>query len=111
LPNKERSPRALKIRFIVIHCTAGFSPADKVQAFFLRKKKDGGLGWSRGGYHRIINRDGSIHKMHPFDILTNGVKGFNAESIHISYVGGVEKDGKTGRFDAKDTRNNAQKKQ
>ena len=108
LPKAEHDSRALKIRTIVVHCTAGFAPAKAVQEYFTRPKNKGGRGWSKGGYHRIINRDGSIHKMYDFGTLTNGVKGFNAETIHIAYVGGIEK-AKTGRYIAKDTRNNAQK--
>ena len=29
-----------------------------------------------------------------FNGIANGVKGFNKESIHISYIGGVDKNGK-----------------
>ncbi len=91
---------------IVIHCTAGHQNAGKVQDYFLRPVSEGGLGWKTGGYHRIIDKDGTINKMYDFSVITNGVKGFNANTIHISYVGGVD------IFDvtiAKDTRNIYQK--
>lgn len=95
-----------KIKNIVIHCTAGHADADAVQAYFLRSKTSGGRGWKTGGYHRIIEKDGRIVKMYNFDKITNGVKGFNEDTIHISYVGGVEEGNVT---KPKDTRTPAQK--
>jgi len=95
------------IKYIVIHCTAGFAPPDKVQDYFLRPKSKGGRGWNTGGYHIIVAQDGSLHIMYDFGKVTNGVKGFNQESIHISYVGGVRKEG--GKFIAEDTRTPEQK--
>lgn len=92
-----------KINNIVIHCTAGFSNAEKVQDYFLRPISKGGRGWNTGGYHRIIEVDGTIKKMYPFHIITNGVRGHNTNSIHISYVGGVDRNLK-----AMDTRTPAQ---
>lgn len=95
-----------KIKNIVIHCTAGHKDADAVQSYFLRSKSSGGRGWKVGGYHRIIEKNGKIVKVYDFDTITNGVKGFNQDTIHVAYVGGVEE------FDltkAKDTRTPAQK--
>lgn len=82
--------RAPKIKYIVIHCTAGHTSADKVQAYFLRSKAQGGRGWNTGGYHRIIEKDGEVKAMYDFEKITNGVQGYNSESLHISYVGGVD---------------------
>lgn len=81
--------RAKNIKYIVIHCTAGHTTAEKVQDYFLRPKYEGGRGWNTGGYHIIIEKDGEIKQMYPFEQITNGVRGFNSECIHISYVGGV----------------------
>ena len=81
--------RAPKIKYIVIHCTAGHTPADKVQDYFLRSKEKGGRGWNTGGYHRIIEKNGDIKEMYDFGVVTNGVSRYNSECIHISYVGGV----------------------
>lgn len=74
------------IKYIVIHCTA--SPQTATVQNILRYWKET-LGWKNVGYHRLIEADGTIHKLADFDAITNGVKGFNHESIHISYVGGV----------------------
>ena len=100
--------KAEDIKYIVIHCTAGFAPANRVQAYFKRPKQEGGRGWNTGGYHIIIDRDGKITQFYPFGKVTNGVKGFNQKCIHISYVGGVHSVG--GAPMAKDTRNALQKK-
>ena len=94
--------RALKINNIVIHCSAGHMNAEKIMDYFLRPKSKGGRGWRTGGYHRIVEKDGTIVKPYDFEKVTNGVKGFNAETIHICYVGGVEEDNVK---KAKDTRN------
>lgn len=99
--------RAKNIKYIVIHTTAGFANAEKVQDFFLRPKDRGGRGWNTGGYHRIIETNGEVRKIYDFDRVTNGVAGYNSVSLHISYVGGVENKG--GKLVAKDTRTEAQK--
>ena len=98
--------KAENIEYIVIHCTAGFKPASQVQDYFLRPKSQGGRGWRTGGYHRIIELDGTIMHMYAFDTATNGVKGFSSKSLHISYVGGVDPNNYKR---AKDTRTNEQK--
>lgn len=98
--------QAQDIKYIVIHCTAGFTPAAKVQDYFLRPKRLGGRGWKTGGYHRIVELDGKIKHMYSFTTATNGVKGYHREAIHIAYVGGVER----GNYKkAKDTRTPEQK--
>ncbi|WP_127846214.1 peptidoglycan recognition protein family protein [Psychroflexus aestuariivivens] len=102
--------RATQIKYIVIHCTAGFKNAEAVQDYFTRPKSKGGRGWRTGGYNRIVEEDGTIKKMYPFSRITNGVLGYNAESLHISYVGGLNyEEFKEGNFIAEDTRTDAQK--
>ncbi|MFC2110494.1 N-acetylmuramoyl-L-alanine amidase [Bacteroidota bacterium] len=91
---------AKNVRFIVIHCTAGFGNIKSIKAFWKSK------GWRTGGYHRVIKQNGKTHTLYPFGRVTNGVKNHNHECIHISYIGGVDpKDYKK----AMDTRTNAQK--
>lgn len=92
-----------KIKYIVIHCTAGFSLIPAIESFWYRSKANGGLGWKSPGYHIIIyengetwylGKDGKYSKdPSKLDLskVTNGVLGFNQESVHISYVGGVDK--------------------
>lgn len=95
-----------QIKYIVIHCTAGFASAEAVQDYFTRPKSKGGRGWRTGGYHRIIEVDGTVKVMYPFTRPTNGVAGYNDRCIHISYVGGVERNNV---HQAKDSRTAAQK--
>ncbi len=99
---------AKNIKYIVIHCTAGFQNAEKVQDYFTRSKDKGGRGWLTGGYHRIVEIDGIVKTIYPFDRVTNGVRGYNSQCLHISYVGGIEV--RDGKFIAKDTRTPAQHK-
>jgi N-acetylmuramoyl-L-alanine amidase len=74
-----------EIRYIVIHTTA--TGQNATVAGIQRAWKE--RGWSSPGYHRLIEANGTIHNLSHFDRPTNGVKGFNHESIHISYVGGL----------------------
>ena len=74
------------IEYIVIHCTAT-SPSAKVSGILRYWKEE--KGWKSPGYHRIINADGEVVKLSNFDNITNGVKGYNHNSIHISYIGGI----------------------
>lgn len=90
------------IKYIAIHCTAT-QPSATVAAI-QRYWKDS-LGWKSPGYHMLIETNGTIHRLLPFDGIANGVKGFNKESVHISYIGGVTKEGKP-----VDNRSDAQKK-
>lgn len=73
------------INYIVLHCTAGpqNQKTEDIRAFWKKK------GWTKPGYHHEINADGSIETLLPIEEIANGVKGFNAHSIHISYKGGV----------------------
>lgn len=90
-----------RIKYITIHCTAGYGTIASIKKFWHEK-----LGWKTGGYHRIVDLDAKINKLYDFSVVTNGVKGFNPESIHISYTGGVEPDNVN---KAKDSRTDAQK--
>lgn len=92
---------AKKITAIVIHCSAGFGDKQSIQKFWKSQ------GWTSPGYHRLIGVLGEVHVLARFDEYTNGVKGHNTETLHICYIGGVEKKGD--KFVAKDTRTDKQK--
>ena len=74
------------IKYIVLHCTAGpqNQSVASIQAYWRS------LGWKKDGYHHIILLDGDIVDLVNPDEPSNGVKGFNANSINICYIGGVE---------------------
>lgn len=86
-----------KVKYIAIHCTAT-NPDANVESIKRYWKET--LGWKNVGYHILIDQNGIPHYLADFNTITNGVKGFNHESIHISYIGGI---------DGKDTRTPPQK--
>jgi N-acetylmuramoyl-L-alanine amidase len=90
------------IKYIAIHCTATQQNASV--AAIQRYWKDS-LGWKSPGYHLLIEPNGTINRLLDFNKVANGVKGFNNHSIHISYIGGITKEGKP-----LDNRTDAQKK-
>lgn len=89
-----------EIKYIVLHCTASQSTGTLagVRAWWQK------LGWDRPGYHKIILADGEIKQLSDDEKYTYGVKGYNANSIHICYMGGINKAGVN-----TDTRTAAQK--
>lgn len=80
-----------EIRYIVVHCTAT-PPAAKIESIQRYWKEQ--LGWKDPGYHYIIQRNGEIICLQPEHLIANGVKGYNTQSIHISYIGGIDKNNK-----------------
>ena len=93
------------VKNVVIHCSAGFGNKDSILAFWKSK------GWRSVGYHRLIETNGTIHKLADFNKVTNGVLNHNHNSIHICYIGGIEVLGTKEKpiFKPKDTRTLAQK--
>jgi len=81
-----------KIDYIVCHCTATDQDAtvESIQNFWRNN-----LGWKNPGYHFLIEKDGTIHNLQPIDKPSNGVRGYNANSIHVSYIGGKLVDDRT----------------
>lgn len=79
------------IKYIVIHCTAG--PQNQSTAEILAFWKNVN-GWKSPGYHFEINADGTFEELLSIDKIANGVAGHNANSIHISYKGGIDASGK-----------------
>lgn len=68
------------------HCTA--SPQTQTVPQILAYWKNV-MKWKTPGYHHLIEPDGAIHNLVPIETPSNGVAGFNANSIHTSYIGGV----------------------
>lgn len=104
-----------KLKHLVIHCSAtpeGRNIKGETVIGWHTAPKPRGRGWRRGGYSHIIELDGNIYTYAEHDAdgwvesneMTNGVlpnKGVsNSNSLHICYIGGLSKDGKT----AEDTR-------
>lgn len=75
------------IKYIVLHCTAtpqNTSP-DSIKNYWKNI-----LGWKNPGYHYIIKANGTVIELLPIDLISNGVQGYNTESINIAYIGGVD---------------------
>tara|TARA_R110002033_G_scaffold60198_3_gene110300 strand:+ start:14502 stop:14918 length:417 start_codon:yes stop_codon:yes gene_type:complete len=89
------------INRVVLHCTAT-QPSATVQSilnYWKNVKK-----WKSVGYHWIIEPCGNATCLSPIQDVTNGARGFNSDSLHVSYIGGVDEDN-----NPKDTRTQEQK--
>lgn len=80
-----------EITHLVLHCTATSVNATVLSIMRYWKEVNK---WKSPGYHYIIKRDGEIINLHPIDKPSNGVKNHNQHSIHISYIGGIDRRGK-----------------
>ena len=78
------------INYIVIHCT-GTQPETTIES--IKKYWKEVQKWDDPGYHMIIDKNGKMTLLHPLEKPSNGVKGFNKNSIHIAYIGGINKKG------------------
>lgn len=88
-----------KIKYIVLHCSAGFGNRESIERFWRSK------GWKSPGYHRLIEEGGKVHELIDFNKISNGVLGYNTNSINICYIGGIDP---TNKHKAKDTRTDLQ---
>lgn len=79
------------IKYLVVHCTA--TPQSTTIQQIENYWKDV-LRWKNKGYHFIIEPNGTIHNITPIEQIANGVKGHNHNSIHISYIGGIDRNKK-----------------
>lgn len=75
-----------RIDWLVVHCTA--TPQSTTVASIQRYWTEN-LKWKSPGYHFLIEANGTVHNLQPINLPSNGVAGHNANSIHISYIGGV----------------------
>lgn len=82
-----------QIKYIAVHCSAGNqrNKAADIVAYHTRPKAQGGLGWSKPGYHFIIQADGTIVNTWPVEQSSNGVgPRFNPVTINVCWIGGVD---------------------
>ncbi len=87
---------------IVVHCTATRAWQDFGADDIRRMHK--AQGWSDIGYHYVVRLDGTVENGRDVDVIGAHVSGYNAHSIGVVYVGGLDNQGK-----AKDTRTENQK--
>lgn len=74
------------IKKIVIHCTGTKADAtiESIKNYWKNELK-----WKNAGYHYIIDRFGNITQLTNDEQIANGASGYNNESIHVAYVGGL----------------------
>ncbi|MEW6470619.1 MAG: N-acetylmuramoyl-L-alanine amidase [Bacteroidota bacterium] len=80
------------INYIVVHCTA--TPPTTTVESIKKYWKDVRKWGDTPGYHYLILRDGEIRQLLDESKMSYGAYGHNKECIHISYIGGIDKDGK-----------------
>ena len=80
-----------KIEYLVVHTTA--TPQNTTVESIKNYWKNN-LKWKSPGYHIIIDKDGNLHRLSELAKPTNGAAGFNSVSLHVSYIGGIDKKGK-----------------
>ena len=105
-----------KVIRIVIHCTSEPADAKRNREYF-RKLFFEMYGWRHWGYHVIVYQNGEWEVLQPLPKQTayggfidaasmaNGAQGYNQDSLHIAYVGGLS----TTTFRYADTRTPQQK--
>lgn len=74
----------------MLHCTAT-QPNATVEA--IQNYWRNSLGWKSPGYHYIISANGGVKQLADESQVTNGVAGYNSVSVHVSYIGGIDKSG------------------
>lgn len=74
-----------QITHIFVHCTATL-PTATVESI---QQSWRSIGWKNPGYHYVVKADGTIAQLQPEDKAANGVKGYNANAIHVAYIGGL----------------------
>lgn len=92
-----------KIDKIFIHCSATPEGRD-IKMETIKSWHVKGRGWRDIGYHFVIELDGMLRPARRMEQMGAGVKGHNEHSIHVCYVGGIDKS-----KNPKDTRTEAQR--
>lgn len=78
------------IKRIIIHCAATFPTMDigvkEIRQWHMRDN-----GWADIGYHFVIRRNGTVEQGRPVEQVGAHCKNYNAGSIGVCLVGGLEK--------------------
>lgn len=78
------------IKYIAVHCTASSQHATIKELLLEFERK----GWSKPGYHHIVDVNGKVFNTLSEEEVSNGVKGFNSNLINVAYIGGIDAKGK-----------------
>ena len=85
------SPEERRIDTIIIHCTAT-PPGMKVSVDDIDHWHKA-LGWKGIGYHYVVDLDGTVYRGRSVDDVGAHCRGYNAHSIGVCYVGGLDAQG------------------
>ncbi len=85
------------IKYIVVHCTATAptTSLESIKRYWKEVRKWG----DTPGYHYLIDAHGAAHHLLEEDKISFGVYAHNKACVHLSYIGGIDTNGKP-----KDTR-------
>lgn len=81
-----------KIDTIILHCTA--TPRGRDYSVDTIRGWHKARGWNDIGYHYIIHLDGTISEGRPVEQAGAHAKNYNANSIGIAYIGGLDESAK-----------------
>lgn len=92
---------AKKLLYLFLHCSANTARSTMtgkdIAAYHMRPIEQGGRGWSKPGYRKVVRQDGTVDTLVEVNDdawvqageVTNGVAGWNSVSQHICYIGGL----------------------
>jgi len=80
-----------ELNMIVVHCSAT-PPKMDIGAKEIRSWHVKGNGWKDIGYHIVVRRDGTVEFGRPISQVGAHARGYNAHSIGVCWVGGVNED-------------------
>lgn len=96
------SARERNIRYIIVHCSATIQGIDFTATDIEMCHR--ARGFSKIGYHWVVRLDGTVEQGRPEDETGAHCRGYNATSIGVCYIGGLDKQSQPA-----DTRTLAQK--
>ena len=76
-----------RISRIFVHCTAGWQATTTEHTLLAEFRAKG---WKRPGYHYVVKPDGNILQLLDESEVANGVYGYNQNSVHVAWIGGIE---------------------
>ena len=82
-----------EIKQIIIHCSAT-KPTQNITAKNIERWHVEERGWRAIGYHYVITRAGDLEKGRDIDDTGAHALGYNANSIGVCLVGGLDDNGK-----------------
>lgn len=95
--------RSHKLQVAILHCAATPEGRDtkaiQLADYFMRPKAKGGMGWKKPGYNDVIELDGTVVNLVPYNEdstvswteVSYGAGELNGIAVNICYVGGCDR--------------------